>query len=90
VIETVQRPPASRFEPVKRLEHEGGEAQDGRARKHVLVAGEEKAVEERLGRERPCRIERFVRAADVRGNPQSAAGMKQALHGFGRSKTSRG
>jgi len=43
---------------VKRLLERPAEAPDGRARKNVLVAGEENAVKRELGRVGPAGIER--------------------------------
>jgi hypothetical protein len=60
-----------------------GEAQERRAREHVSVTGEERALERARGRGRPGRIERSGRVVKVRGNPKSAVGMKQGPQGFG-------
>jgi len=55
------------------------EAHERRTRENVSVAGEEKALERKRGRTRPALPERVWRASEVRGNPMSAAGMKQGL-----------
>jgi len=59
------------------LQHD--EVHERRARENVLVAREEKALERERGCPRPVLVERPRRVREVRGNPMSAAGMKQAL-----------
>jgi hypothetical protein len=57
------------------------EVPERRAREHGLVAEEESALERERGRPRPALPERVERAEQVRGNPRSATGMKQAPEG---------
>ena len=56
-----------------------GEARERRMRENASVTGKENALERRRGRPRPALPERVRRAEEVRGNPKSAAGMKQGL-----------
>jgi hypothetical protein len=73
VIETVQRPTSTASRPERTRMTGSDEAQDGRARQHVLVAGEEKAVERRPGRVSPAPPKGWASCRGP-GEPQERSG----------------
>jgi len=74
VIKTVQRPSSSHAVPRKGAAPERNGTQDGRAREHVLVAGEEKAVKRRLGRVAPAGSKGPREAPSSEGTPRAQRG----------------